>query len=283
LGEQARRLSIDRIFSGGSVALTDALRMTSLSDPGMVRDLNEDSIELRPESGIAVLADGMGGYNAGEVASGMATSLVANGLEQGWTEAALKDLDRAATIALSQTLLQAQVMRANAEIFAAAQGENSFEGMGTTLVACLFHDDFITVGHAGDSRLYRLRDDVLEQITRDHSLLQEQIDSGMIKKEDAHLSNNRNYITRAIGVAPEEQAEIHTYDVREGDIYLICTDGLFGMVNDEEIMMTVSTLRANLDLAAEQLIQSANDAGGSDNVSLILVRVMKSYARSAVH
>ena len=262
------------------MALIEALRMTSLSDPGMVRDLNEDCIELRPELGIAVLADGMGGYNAGEVASGMAVTLIANGLSEAWNEDALKGLDRPATIELSHALLQKQVMNANAAIFEAAQQENSFEGMGTTLVACLFHDNFVTVGHAGDSRLYRLRDDVLEQITRDHSLLQEQIDSGMIKKEDAHLSNNRNFITRAIGVAAEEQAEIHTYEVAEGDIYLLCTDGLFGMVSDEEIQITLQTLKANLELAADQLIQAANDAGGTDNVSLVLVRVMKGFAQA---
>ena len=255
--------------------------MTSLSDPGMVRDLNEDSIELRPESGVVVLADGMGGYNAGEVASGMATSMVADGLARAWNDGALQGLDRAGAIALSQTLLQEQVVAANAAIFAQAQQEESFEGMGTTLVGCVFYDDFLTVGHAGDSRLYRLRGEAFEQITKDHSLLQEQIDSGMIAKEDAHLSNNRNFITRAIGVAAGEKAEIHTYEVQADDVYLICTDGLYGMVTDEEIHMTLTTLKANLDLAAEQLIAAANDAGGSDNVSLVLVRVTKSFARGA--
>ncbi len=263
------------------MALTDALRMTSLTDPGMVRDLNEDSIELRPEAGIVVLADGMGGYNAGEVASGMATSMVADGMARAWSDGALQSLDRAGAIALSQSLLQEQVVAANAAIFEQAQQEESFEGMGTTVVGCVFYDDFLTVGHAGDSRLYRLRGEAFEQITKDHSLLQEQIDSGMISKEDAHLSNNRNFITRAIGVAADEQAEIHTYDVEPDDVYLICTDGLYGMVTDEEIHMTLMTLRANLDLAAEQLIASANDAGGTDNVSLILVRVLKSFARAA--
>jgi len=259
------------------VALTDALRMISLSDPGMVRELNEDSIELRPESGIVVLADGMGGYNAGEVASGMATSMIADGMARAWNAGALAGLDRAGAIALSQTLLQEQVVAANAAIFEQASQEESFEGMGTTLVGCLFHDNFLTVGHAGDSRLYRLRGEAFEQITKDHSLLQEQIDSGMISKEDAHLSNNRNFITRAIGVAAVEHAEIHTYEVEPEDVYLICTDGLYGMVSDEEIHMTLSTLKANLDLAAGQLIQSANDAGGSDNVSVVLVRVLQKF------
>ena len=260
------------------MALIDALQMISLSDPGMVRDLNEDSIELRPELGIAVLADGMGGYNAGEVASGMAVSLVAAGLAQFWNAATLQTLDRKAAILLSQTVLQQQVQAANAAIFSKAQNDAECQGMGTTLVVCLFYDDFITVGHAGDSRLYRLRNDVLEQITRDHSLLQEQIDSGMLRKEDAHLSNNRNFVTRAIGVDPVEEAEIHTYEVLEGDLYMICTDGLFGLVADDEIQMTLGALKANLDLAAQQLIQAANDAGGTDNVSVILVRAIKSFA-----
>lgn len=251
--------------------------MASLSDAGMVRDLNEDRVELQPELGIAVLADGMGGYNAGEVASGLAVSTIVEELEQHWTPRALQGLDRAAAISLSQAVLQAAVKQANASIYTSAQNDAECEGMGTTAVSCLFYDNFLTVGHLGDSRLYRLRNEVLEQVTRDHSLLQEQIDSGMIKKEDAHLSNNRNFVTRAVGVAPEEEAEIHTYEVQPDDMYLLCTDGLFGLVAEDEIQMTMFALRSNLDLAAQQLVQAANDAGGNDNVSVILVRVMKSF------
>jgi serine/threonine protein phosphatase PrpC len=260
------------------VALIDALKMTSLSDTGMVRDLNEDRIELRPEIGLVVLADGMGGYNAGEVASAMAVSLVAAGMAQHWSAESLQALDRDAAISLSQTLLQRQVKDANAAIFTAAQNNPDCQGMGTTLVAGIFYDDFMTVAHAGDSRLYRLRGDELQQITRDHSLLQEQIDSGMIRKEDAHLSNNRNFVTRAVGVDAQVEAEIHTYDVQVGDLYLICTDGLFGLISDEEIQMTLGALKANLNLAVQQLISAANDAGGNDNVSVILVRVIQSFA-----
>jgi PPM family protein phosphatase len=253
--------------------LTDALRMAGLSDTGMVRDLNEDSIGLRPEMGIAVLADGMGGCNAGEVASGMAVSSICEGLAQRWTEDALRTLDRDAAILLSQSVLQERIRAANSAIYAAAQNDAQCSGMGTTLVACLFHDDFLTVGHLGDSRLYRLRNETLEQITRDHSMLQDQIDSGMIRKEDAHLSNNRNLITRALGVAPDEEAEIHSYDVLEGDMFLLCSDGLHGMIDDEQIRDTMLMLRANLSMAAQQLVQAANDAGGSDNVSVILASV----------
>jgi len=259
------------------VALTEALRMTSLSDTGMVRDLNEDRVEFNSEQGIAVLADGMGGYNAGEVASGLAVKTVMEDLLANWTGVELIGLDRPAVIAKAESVLQSAVKKANAVIFDAAQKDAECEGMGTTAVVCLFYDNFLTVAHLGDSRLYRLRDEVLEQVTHDHSLLQEQIDSGMIKKEDAHLSNNRNFVTRAVGVVQDEEAEIHTYDVLLDDIYLLCTDGLFGLVQEEEIQMTMFALRANLDLVAQQLVQSANDAGGNDNVSVILIRVMKDF------
>ena len=148
----------------------------------------------------------------------MATSNIATGLTAAWTPAALKRLERDAAIAYSQQVLQAEVAKANKAIYEAAQKDPHCAGMGTTLVACLFYDNFLTVGHIGDSRLYRMRADAMEQVTRDHSLLQEQIDSGLITKEDARSSHNKNLVTRAVGIDPEVEAEIHTYDVQEGDI-----------------------------------------------------------------
>jgi protein phosphatase len=260
------------------VALTDALQIISVSDPGRVRGHNEDCVESRPDIGVVVLADGMGGYNAGEVASGMATSLIASGLGQAWSRERLKNLDREQAAALSQTILQQQVAAANTAIYEAAQKDPQCAGMGTTLVACIYYDNFLTVGHIGDSRLYRMRGDALEQVTRDHSLLQEQIDSGLITKEDARQSHNKNLVTRALGIDPEVEAEIHTYDVAEGDIYLLCSDGLNDMIEDDEIQMTLIALRTNLDLTAQQLVQAANDAGGRDNVSVMLVKVVKDFA-----
>jgi serine/threonine protein phosphatase PrpC len=255
------------------VTPNEAMRIASGTDPGMVREHNEDSIGTWAELGLVVLADGMGGYNAGEVASGMATSSVAAGIAQTWTAEELGKLNRADAISLSQVLLAEQVRNTNAAIYAAAESNPECEGMGTTLVACLFHLDFVTVAHVGDSRLYCLRDGSLRQVTDDHSLLQEQIAAGLLTKETAHLSNNKNFVTRAVGVAPEEEAEIHTYEMQSGDLYLLCSDGLHGMVSDEDIQMTLLALGANLDLAARQLIQAANDAGGRDNVSVILVRI----------
>jgi protein phosphatase len=150
--------------------------------------------------------------------------------------------------------------------------------MGTTLVVALFYDNRMTVGHIGDSRLYRMRKETFEQVTRDHSLLQEQIESGMITKEQARFSQNKNLVTRAVGIDPEVETEIHTYGVKPGDIYLLCSDGLSDMVQDEDIYSTLSTLQANLPLAAKQLVQLANDSGGRDNISVILMRVIQDFA-----
>ncbi len=259
------------------MALTNALQIISATDPGRVRGHNEDCVESRPEIGLVVLADGMGGYNAGEVASGMATSLIASGLSQVWTPARLGKLDRQAATVLSQQLLREQVEVANRAIFEAAQKDPQCAGMGTTLVTGLFYDNFLTVAHIGDSRLYRMRNDALEQITRDHSLLQEQIDAGLISKEDARSSQNKNLVTRAVGIDPEVETEIHTYDVAEGDIYLLCSDGLNDMIEDEEIQMTLIALQSNLDLTAQQLVQAANDAGGRDNISVMLIKIMAGF------
>jgi protein phosphatase len=153
--------------------------------------------------------------------------------------------------------------------------------MGTTLVVALWHDNKMAVGHIGDSRLYRWRGGTLEQVTRDHSLLQEQIDSGMITKEQARHSQNKNLVTRAVGIDPEVETEVHTYPVQPGDVYLLCSDGLSDMVSDEDIQTTLTSLHSNLPLAAEQLVQQANDNGGRDNVSVILVRVVREFAAHA--
>ncbi len=260
------------------MALTQALEIVSKTDPGRVRSHNEDCVESRPDVGVVVLADGMGGYNAGEVASGMATSLIASGLAAAWGDKQLAKLSREESMAFSGQLMHQEIAKANTAIFEAAQKDPQCAGMGTTLVACLYYDDFLTVAHIGDSRLYRMRDDVLEQVTRDHSLLQEQIDSGLISKEDARMSHNKNLVTKALGIDPAVEPEVHVHETRPDDIYLLCSDGLNDMIEDEEIQMTLIALRSNLGLTGEQLVQAANDNGGRDNVSVILVKVLKSYA-----
>jgi len=256
--------------------MNTVLDIVTRSDPGSVRTNNEDAVMANPARGFAVLADGMGGYNPGEVASGMATALLGTELENAFLEREPSSMDTSGK-SFAQVVLEKEMARVNAAIYQAAQSQPQYAGMGTTLVVGVFHDNRVTVGHIGDSRLYRLRGEDFSQVTRDHSLLQEQIDGGLITPEQARFSQNKNLVTRAVGVDPEVLAEIHDHEVLPGDVYLFCSDGLNDMVDDEEIGMTVGALSANLELCAMQLIQMANDNGGRDNVSVILVRVKGEY------
>jgi protein phosphatase len=258
--------------------IEDALEIVSQTNPGMVRSHNEDSVAQELACGLVVLADGMGGYNAGEVASGIAVSVVATEICQHLQNASPTDRDEASGEELGVVLLRDNIQRANASIFHAAQSQPQYAGMGTTIVSGLFYDNRVVAGHVGDSRMYRLRGETLETITRDHSLLQEQIDGGMISVEDARLSKNKNLVTRAVGIDAEVVPEIHVHDVLVGDIYLLCSDGLNDMVEDEDIQSTLYAMQSNLPLAAEQLIQMANDNGGRDNVSVILVKVNGAFS-----
>ena len=258
--------------------LSDALEIVVRTDPGMVRGHNEDAVFANPHLGLAILADGMGGYNAGEVASGMAITLLSTELDTAFRKTAPYDLDRETGQPFAHRCILEKVTATNSAIFSAAESQPQYAGMGTTLVTALFYDNRVTVAHIGDSRLYRLRDGEFGSITRDHSLLQEQLDSGMISPEEARHSQNKNLVTRAVGVDPDVEAEMHDHDVLPGDIYLLCSDGLNDMVEDEEIQLTLQMLGANLELAATQLIQMANDNGGRDNVSVILVKVLREFA-----
>lgn len=258
--------------------IEEALEIVSQTNPGMVRSHNEDSVAQEPACGLVVLADGMGGYNAGEVASGIAVSVVATEICHRLQDASPTDREEASGEELGVVLLRDNIQRANASIFHAAQSQPQYTGMGTTIVSGLFYDNRVVVGHVGDSRMYRLRGETLEAITRDHSLLQEQLDSGMISLEDARLSKNKNLVTRAVGIDAEVVPEIHVHDVLAGDVYLLCSDGLNDMVEDEDIQSTLYAMQSNLPLAAEQLIQMANDNGGRDNVSVILVKVKGEFA-----
>ena len=258
-------------------SLSEALEIVVKTDPGMVRSHNEDSVFGNPVGGLVILADGMGGYNAGEVASGMATTVLATELEEAFALRQPCDIDSATGRPWAHTAIFQKVAQTNSSIYNAAESQPQYAGMGTTLVLAAFYDNTVTVAHIGDSRLYRLREGAFEQITRDHSLLQEQIDAGMLTPEEARHSQNKNLVTRALGVDPEVEPELHDYDVKVGDIYLLCSDGLNDMVEDEEIGLTLQALGANLELAAMQLIQMANDNGGRDNVSVILVKVLREF------
>src|SRR3954447_3352367 len=257
--------------------LTHTLEIATCTDPGMVRSHNEDSIAADQANGLVVLADGMGGYNAGEVASGMATTVIVSEMRQIRANSRPYELDQKNNQEIAARMVREQVLKANSSIYQAALSQPQYAGMGTTLVTCLFYDNRVLVAHLGDSRLYLLRAGKFRQVTRDHSLLQEQIDSGLITAEQAKHAQHKNLVTRALGIDPSVEPEIHEYPVRPGDIYLLCSDGLCDMVEDEDIGMAVETLGRNLPLAAQQLVQMANDNGGRDNVSVILVRVLREF------
>ena len=248
-------------------APTMTLELFAATDTGRARSNNEDSVAVDEASALLVLADGMGGYNAGEVASGMATSFIKTELGRWLLEAAA-----AASDADVRRAMDICVDNANRAIFNAANTNPQYTGMGTTLVVGVFRDARLLMGHVGDSRAYRLRDGRLSQITHDHSLLQEQIDSGLITPEQAAYSANKNLVTRAVGVEDTVLLETHLHDVLPGDTYLMCSDGLSDMLDDETIEQLLQAGDALPELGAA-LVNAANDAGGKDNISVVLARV----------
>ena len=235
-------------------------------DPGRARSNNEDSVEIDSANALAVLADGMGGYNAGEVASNMATSFIKVELGR-W----LQEATGHATDTEVRRAMDICVDNANRAIFNAANSNPQYAGMGTTLVVAVFRDNRLLLGHVGDSRAYRWRAGRLSQITRDHSLLQEQIDAGLITAEQAAFSANKNLVTRAVGVEDTVLLETHLHEVMPGDVYLMCSDGLSDMIDDATIGQLLQA-HESIASAGTALVEAANEAGGKDNISLILVR-----------
>ncbi len=235
-------------------------------DPGRARSNNEDSVATEDAVALAVLADGMGGYNAGEVASNMATTFIRTELGR-W----LREASAQASDAEVRRAMDICVDNANRAIFNASNANPQYAGMGTTLVVAVFRDNRLLLGHVGDSRCYRLRAGRLQQITRDHSLLQEQIDAGLITPEQAAFSANKNLVTRAVGVEDTVMVETHQHDVHPGDTYLLCSDGLSDMLDDPGIAQVMLS-HESLQSCSRALIDAANDAGGKDNISVILAR-----------
>jgi PPM family protein phosphatase len=259
-----------------------ALECATLSHPGMVRSHNEDSVFVDGDAGIAVLADGMGGYNAGEVASGIAVNVVSNGmLPELRSGRELTKIDVGSGLTHAAMLLQQQIAAANKGIYEAAQARPECAGMGTTIVSAVFCGNRVSIGHIGDSRCYRLRGEKFEQLTHDHSLLQEQIDSGQLTPEQAKFSLNKNLVTRALGIEAIVPAEIVEYRVEANDVYLLNSDGLTDMVEPDVLHSIIDAKRADLAEAAAELIDVANQNGGRDNISVVLVRVPAEFLPSS--
>lgn len=249
------------------------------SDRGLVRANNEDAVFADAALGLAILADGMGGYQAGEVASAMAASRLADDLGayicSGLDPAGGDPADAGAMV---QRLL-GEIAATNGAIYNLGLSSPRYAGMGTTLVLAWFYDNRMLVAHVGDSRLYRLRAGRLELLTRDHSLVQDQIDSGMMAPEEARHAACRGLLTRALGVDPAVEVEVGDHAVFPGDLILLCSDGLNEMLEDREIADLMCAGGANLEKLAEDLVRLANDRGGRDNVSVIVVQVLEDFAK----
>ena len=261
-------------------SLKGKLAFVGQTDTGRVREHNEDTIATDSDVGLLVLADGMGGYNAGEVASGIAVKTITNLVREGLAREDLASIDRSTGLTRPSIVLRDAITRANKIIYQTARSQAECEGMGTTVVAALFYDNRISIAHVGDSRLYRQRGSQIAQVTMDHSLLQELVDRGFYSPEEAQRAANKNYVTRALGVEPQVEVEVQEHPVDKGDIFILCSDGLSDMVEDEDIRLTISTFGANLDTVAKQLIQLANENGGRDNVSVVLAQAVEAFPAS---
>jgi len=243
------------------------------TDQGLVRINNEDAVAFDAQTGLCLLADGMGGYKAGEVASQMAVTSLNLALGP-WL---LKASGQVTSQELRRTI-EACVENANHSIFSAACTHPEYEGMGTTLVVGVFSEGRLLLGHIGDSRCYRLRGQNLQQITRDHSLLQEQVDAGLMTPEQALTAPHKNLITRALGVEHSVLVEINEHQVILDDLYLMCSDGLSDMVLDADIAAILNAA-GTLEEKALKLVAAANQGGGRDNISVVLVHATEEASR----
>lgn len=246
--------------------------MAGITDVGSVRQYNEDSIAINTENGAMALADGMGGHRAGDVASRMATEVVFNELKS-----RIAEFGDAAGPHTPRLAVDQSIKRANKAVYEAAQANSAYQGMGTTVAVAVFYDNAVALGHIGDSRIYRMRGKALHLLTRDDSLLRDQVELGIIAAADAGESHNRSLVTRALGIGADVSPHIHEEPALPGDIFLLCSDGLNDLVDDADIELILYSLKSNLTLAAYHLVQTAKDNGGYDNVSVILGRVLKPF------
>jgi len=259
------------------MSLEDKILTTGITDQGLVRDHNEDSISCDAELGLLVLADGMGGHKGGEIASAIAIDTILKELRKELPEIKTGNIDDRTGYSLESMAIEAAIKTANTNIFEAANSNIKYEGMGTTIVVLLFYNNRLTVAHVGDSRLYRMRDQTLEQLTRDHTLLQELIDRGFYTKKEARESLNKNLITRAVGVNATVDVDLLEEAALPGDLFLLCSDGLTDMITDDLIEDIQLNYKDDLQKMNMELIKQAKDHGGKDNVSAMLAQVVKEF------
>ena len=258
--------------------LSSKLEIVNHTDVGLRRPHNEDSTITDARNGLVILADGMGGYKAGEVASALAVTEILHGISEKLKKLKTGQIDEKSGFSHESLLIRDTVIQTNSKIYNTAKVDPQCQGMGTTIVVGLFYNNTLSIAHVGDSRLYRLRNNELQQVTKDHSLIQELIDRGLYTPEEAHANTPKNLVTRAMGIEADVDVDVAEEAVLPGDIYLLCSDGLNDMVADEEIHLTLSKYSANLVQAADELVKFANKRGGKDNTSVILVRIREDFS-----
>lgn len=257
--------------------LTDVLQIAVFSDTGRVRAHNEDSTGLDLSLGLVVLADGMGGYRGGEVASAIAVTSVVQETRRQLLSLIHGEVDEESGYTFESLMVHDAITSANNLIFTTAQEESEYQGMGTTVVTGLFYDNRVSLGHVGDSRGYRYRESKLEQLTGDHTVRQELIDRGYYTPEEAARTVSSNLVTRALGIEGTVEVDIYEERVLPEDIYLLCSDGLNDLVDDETISSILEGYSADLEKTGNLLVEEANANGGDDNISVVLVRALKPF------
>lgn len=260
---------------GDAAGRTIKLAARGRTDVGRRRPHNEDAIEVSEELGLFAVADGMGGHAAGEVASQTAIDTLhefigrtAADNDFTWPFGVDKNLTHAENVLLTAIHL------ANRRVCQLAMENRDLSGMGTTLAVVYASEAQIHIGHVGDSRVYRLREGQLDLMTMDHSWVNEQLQRHMITEDEARTHRWRNVITRALGNRLDLEIDLKCLEATVGDLYLICSDGLTGMLRDEEIALLLAGHEGDLDATCETLIAAANEAGGTDNISVILIKLL---------
>ena len=230
-------------------------RVAAVTDPGRTRRHNEDSYVIEPP--LFAIADGMGGAQAGEVASGLATAALKEGqADAGW-EQRIADL----------------IQEANRRVYDRSSSDPNTSGMGTTITVALVEDDHVAFGHVGDSRAYLIRDASMEQLTEDHSLVNELLKTGKLSREEAETHPQRSVITRALGTDPDVDVDTFSVRAENGDLFLLCSDGLTDMVSEESILDLVERHRDDIDGALRALVKEANRGGGQDNITVVAFEI----------
>jgi serine/threonine protein phosphatase PrpC len=251
-----------------------SIRGAVQSDTGRVRVKNEDTFGFFPDRGFFVVADGMGGHVGGEVASHLAVETMFSYIEQSQHDDLTPVLDETGRCCIGGRRLSIAIQRAHAAILEKSRQNPSLMGMGTTIAAILFdnREQFASIGHVGDSRIYRVRHGTIEQLTEDHSLVQQLLREGKIRPQELKTSPHRHILTQAVGVSPFIQPTVRIVEPQPGDLFLLCSDGVHGIVEEEEMLHVLTDSAIDLQQQCDALVNLANERGGPDNSTVIILR-----------